>query len=53
MTGLMITPPTKEEGCSDETVQTYQQECKALFEGLKRRAAIVTDLLNKTKGVSC
>jgi len=20
MTGLMVTPPTKEEGCSDETV---------------------------------
>lgn len=42
MTGLMVTPPTKEEGCLDLTIQQYNDECHALFTSLQRRAAIVT-----------
>ncbi|CAD8211876.1 unnamed protein product [Paramecium pentaurelia] len=53
MTGLMVTPPTKEEGCNDLTIQQYNEECRALFSSLQRRAAIVTQFLNETKGVSC
>ncbi|CAD8209384.1 unnamed protein product [Paramecium octaurelia] len=53
MAGLMVTPPTKEEGCSDLTIQQYNEECTSIFASLQRRAAIVTQFLNETKGVSC
>ncbi|CAK89418.1 unnamed protein product (macronuclear) [Paramecium tetraurelia] len=53
MTGLMVTPPTTDEGCSEPTVEQYNEECKALFTSLQRRAGIVTQYLNQTKGVSC
>ncbi|KAM3140332.1 hypothetical protein pb186bvf_007492 [Paramecium bursaria] len=53
MTGLMVQPPTIEEGCTQQTVDTHREECKNLFESLKKRAQIVTDYLNQTKGVKC
>ena len=42
MTGLAFSPPSKAEGCSDETIDKFNSECSELYRSLKRRAKIVT-----------
>jgi hypothetical protein len=34
----MVTPPSKEEGCTNETIDNHFAEREALFTSLKKRA---------------
>lgn len=31
MTGLMVTPPSYEEGCNKDTIENYQYECNVVY----------------------
>ena len=53
MVDLMVNPPTKDQGCSDETVKKHNEESKLLFESLARRASIVSKKLNEMDNITC
>lgn len=53
LTGLMVTPPSKEEGCSDQTIENHFAEKEELFTSLKKRAEMTSDIVNSVRGVSC
>ena len=49
----MVTPPSKEEGCTNETIENHFAEREALFSSLKKRAIMTTEIINSVVGVSC
>jgi alanine transaminase len=49
----MVTPPSKEEGCTNETIENHFAEREALLSSLKRCATMTTEIINSVKGVSC
>lgn len=50
--GLMVNPPKKGRE-SDAVVTQYLNEKNEIFEGLKKRAKMVTTLLNQNPYISC
>lgn len=50
--GLMVNPPKKGRE-SDAVVEQYYQEKNEIFTGLKTRAKMVTEKLNKNPYISC
>lgn len=51
--GLMATPPTREEGCSEETIETYWDQRTQLVKGLRKNSEVVYERLNDVRGVFC
>ena len=49
MTSLMVRPPDK----NDESYPLFEQETKAIFNGLKERAKVLVDGLNSIPGITC
>lgn len=52
MTGLMVDPPRQGRE-SEETVQKYNHETSAILTSMKRRANIVSELLNQMTNIKC
>ncbi len=52
LVGLMVDPPKRGRE-SDSTVDQYEEEYDYIFNGLKDRAKLITDVFNESQGITC